>query len=202
MVLPKDESLARYLKADTTVLRNYDNYAKYRFYLEKDLDVYISNHSDEDNTLIVDKMSVNYNRRLSGGYFSLKLLLWLLILDFAILLFYLKKTNRIKYEYVILSVIILVCCSPLTVPYVKRGHDVFFHLYRIAGLAVGVTYPDLLLYPQALLYIMGIPLYVVYKIYIFEINVLTTIGAYICFKKMSDNVNKALIVTAVYSLSM
>lgn len=225
VVLPIDESLARYLKADTTVLRNYDNYAKYRFYLEKDLDVYICNHADEGNTLIVDKMSVNYNRRLSGGYFSLKLLLWMLILDFAILLYYLRKINRIKYEYVILTVIILVCCIPLTVPYIKGGHDVLFHLFRIAGVAeslkcgelparmqpnwlngygaaAGVTYPDLLLYPQALLYGMGIPLYVVYKIYIFEINALTTIGAYICFKKMSDNVNKALIVTAVYSLSM
>ncbi len=90
------------------------------------------------------------------------------------------------------------------------GHDLPFHLRRIAGIAeglkcgefpvkmqhywfnnygypVGVMYGDALLYIPAILHVMGMPLWMAYMWYFVLIQILTAITAYVCFKYISGD---------------
>ena len=85
--------------------------------------------------------------------------------------------------------IVLLACLPLALGYLTFGHDLSAHLSRIEGLKAGLLsgqfpvrinpdllegrgyafslmYADLLLYPAAVLRILGFPLYSVYQLYV------------------------------------
>ena len=104
------------------------------------------------------------------------------------------------------------------------GHDLDFHLMRIAGISqellafhvpvriqsfynygygypVSIYYGDLLLYFPALLHLIGFSLLNAYKIYSFTINLLTTILCYYAGHKIWKNNNTALFFAAAYTLS-
>lgn len=95
-------------------------------------------------------------------------------------------------------VIILMASFPLFNNYLIRGHDIYFHLMRIEGLAQGlragefpvriqpawydgygyavsVFYSDLFLYPAALLRLLGISLQDTYKVYVVLCNIATAL---------------------------
>lgn len=95
-------------------------------------------------------------------------------------------------------VIILMASFPLFNNYLIRGHDIYFHLMRIEGLAQGlragefpvriqpawydgygyavsVFYSDLFLYPAALLRLLGISLQDAYKVYVVLCNIATAL---------------------------
>ena len=107
-----------------------------------------------------------------------------------------KMKNK-KYTVCYL-VIILMASFPLFNNYLIRGHDIYFHLMRIEGLAQGlragefpvriqpawydgygyavsVFYSDLFLYPAALLRLLGISLQDTYKVYVVLCNIATAL---------------------------
>lgn len=107
-----------------------------------------------------------------------------------------KMKNK-KYTICYL-VIILIASIPLFNSYLIRGHDIYFHLMRIEGLAQGlkagefpvriqpawydgygyavsVFYSDLFLYPAAFLRLLGISLQDTYKVYVVLCNIATAL---------------------------
>ena len=114
--------------------------------------------------------------------------------------------KNIKYAVCYL-VIIVMASIPLFNNYLIRGHDIYFHLMRIEGLAQGlgagefpdriqpawydgygyavsVFYSDLFLYPAALLRLLGISLQDAYKVYVVLCNVATTLISGYSFGKI------------------
>ncbi len=117
--------------------------------------------------------------------------------------------------------ITLLASLPLLMKGIYCGPDLPFHLMRIEGLAeefrggyilpkvsslwlggygypVSVYYGDLLLYAFAFLRLLGIPAIYVYKLYVVFVNAGTTVISYICFKKIFERRDIALVVTLAY----
>lgn len=121
----------------------------------------------------------------------------------------------------LLGGIILLPSIPLLMKGIYSGHDLPFHLMRIEGLAeefrggyippkvsslwmdgygypVSIYYGDLLLYAFAFLRLLGIPAIYVYKLYVVFVNAGTTVVSYVCFKKMFERREIALVVVLAY----
>ncbi|WP_029323812.1 glycosyltransferase family 39 protein [Butyrivibrio sp. AE3004] len=104
------------------------------------------------------------------------------------------------------------------------GHDLPFHIRRIAGIAeglrdgefpvkmqhywfnnygypVGVMYGDALLYIPAILHLLGMPLWMTYICYCIFIQLLTAFTAYICFKYLSGSRRFGALCMLLYFLS-
>lgn len=107
-------------------------------------------------------------------------------------------------------------------PGIATGHDIFFHLLRIDGIAeelrrgnfpvrlqsiwldgygypVSIFYGDALLYFPALLRLVGIPLTTAYKIYILCINAATAVVSYMCFRRIFKDKIAGLLLSLVYT---
>jgi hypothetical protein len=120
---------------------------------------------------------------------------------------------------VALAVSIPLFCDGLFIP--NPGHDLEFHLQRIVGLAsaiqageipcqiqpwwvrgmgyaVSAFYPDLFLYPSALLYLAGMSLENAYKVLLLGINFASVFLCYWSFKKIFKKDSIAWVGTLVY----
>jgi len=132
-----------------------------------------------------------------------------------------KKIEKNIDTVFVLSVITLLSCVPAMTLGICPGHDGTFHLLRIEGLVQGlregefpvrmqsvwmegygypvsIYYGDLLLYIPALFRIIGFSVSQAYKMYLFLINLATTLIAYVCFYKVVKNRRAALWGTAGY----
>lgn len=121
--------------------------------------------------------------------------------------------------------IVLVASIPLFNDFLIRGHDIYFHLMRIEGLAEGlrsgqfpvkiqpawyggfgyavsVFYGDLFLYPAAVLRLLGCSLQNAYKSYLFLNNVVTVLIAGYSFSGIFKNRYIGALGSAIYSLSV
>lgn len=131
-----------------------------------------------------------------------------------------------KYRFAFLyALIILVSSIPLMNDFLIRGHDIYFHLMRIEGLAdglrcgqfpvriqptwyggfgyaVSVFYGDLFLYLAAFLRLLGFSLQNAYKGYLFLCNVATTLIAGYSFGRIFKNRYIGVFGSAVYSLAV
>lgn len=131
-----------------------------------------------------------------------------------------EKKNGI----LILGMILIASSYPLFTNYLTEGHDKIYHLMRIEtikdGLKAGmfpvkidpswlngygypasVFYGDLLMYPAAILRLIGLKLQDCYKFYIVMVNSLTCWVSYYCFRQIFQNENVALAGSALYTLS-
>lgn len=146
---------------------------------------------------------------------------------FAVVLFLMvcwlcrKRIEKNKAAITAIAVLTFLSCVPEMTLGMCTGHDGTFHLLRIEGLAEGlrqgefpvrmqtnwmegygypvsIYYGDILLYIPALLRIIGFSVTQSYKVYLFLINLGTTIAAYICFDKIVKNSKAALFGTAGY----
>ena len=111
---------------------------------------------------------------------------------------------------------------PAMTAYLLDGHDLGFHLMRIEGLAdgfssgqfpvriqptwmnehgyaVSIFYGDVLLYLPAFFRWLGLPLGLVYNLYIIGINTATVLIAYYCFKRMSKDALIGLMAALLYA---
>ena len=133
------------------------------------------------------------------------------------------KMKNIKYAVCYL-VIIVMASIPLFNNYLIRGHDIYFHLMRIEGLAQGlragefpvriqpawydgygyavsVFYSDLFLYPAALLRLLGISLQDAYKVYVVLCNVATTLISGYSFGKIFRKREIGVFGSCLYTLA-
>ena len=124
--------------------------------------------------------------------------------------------------------LILISCFPLMNDYLiqmEQGHDLFFHLMRIEGIAEGlesgrfpvkiqpgwydgygygcsVFYGDIFLYIPALLRCLGFSLQNAYKFYLVLCNVATVAISGYSFKRIFKSDRLAILGSALYSLSV
>lgn len=133
------------------------------------------------------------------------------------------KMKNIKYAVCYL-VIILMASIPLFNNYLIWGHDIYFHLMRIEGLAQGlgagefpvriqpawydgygyavsVFYSDLFLYPAALLRLLGISLQDAYKVYVVLCNVATALISGYSFGKIFRKREIGVFGSCLYTLA-
>lgn len=131
--------------------------------------------------------------------------------------------KNIKYAVCYL-VIILMASIPLFNNYLIRGHDIYFHLMRIEGLAQGlragefpvriqpawydgygyavsVFYSDLFLYPAALLRLLGISLQDAYKVYVVLCNIATALISGYSFGKIFRKREIGVFGSCLYTLA-
>lgn len=181
---------------------------------------------ETDTTFIPDKIELSRDYRSTICYGFLKLLARLLLLDGAVFLLSIRK-KLVKNRYLVLGLTCIFFASSLIVMgnFFLQGHDSVFHYARILGLAEGlqngnfpvkiqpgwlhgygyaasVCYGDLLLYPFAILYALGVPLVHVWKLYILFINAGTMLLSFFCFRKMSRSTGIGIACTALYCLSV
>lgn len=127
-------------------------------------------------------------------------------------------------SYLVIAVIALVASIPFATSYLVVGHDTVFHLYRIVGIAdglsagqfpvrmqyvqayglgypVSICYGDLFLYFPALLYLLGVSATRAYAVFAIAVNFATAIIAFICFRRMFDSRSIALVACALWTLS-
>lgn len=133
-----------------------------------------------------------------------------------------KEKQKHIFSITIISILSSIC---LMFPYFAMGHDISFHLLRIEGIAqellngtfpvkmqtiwlngagypVSVFYGDFLLYIPAIFRICGFSVINSYQIFLFIINVLTTITIYWSIYKLSNkNLKLTYITTLLYVLS-
>lgn len=159
------------------------------------------------------------------------LLLFAMLDAIAVFLWLFRTVNAVqeavsKYalEIVGLTALLFISSLPIFMKETLFGHDVHFHMFRIYGIAesirqgsllariqsvwcgdygypVGVYYGQLLLYPSALLYLIGFSLDFAYKFYCFFVNVIGVTGSYIAFRKISGNRHYGLAGSTLFSLS-
>ncbi len=133
-----------------------------------------------------------------------------------------RKDNIIYISYII---IILISSIPIFCPFLIRGHDIYFHLMRIEGLAEGlksgqfpvkiqpvwyggfgyavsVFYGDLFIYPVAILRLFGVSLQNSYKCYLVLCNIMTILISGYSFKGIFRNSYIGVFGSALYSLSV
>lgn len=123
--------------------------------------------------------------------------------------------------FILLGSMILLNLIPLE-DNIRFSGDIRFHLTRINGIKdcietgqlpavlfpnsfnghseIGALYPNLFLYPVALLRVLGISLLTANKVMVYVINILTVIIAYKCIKTITADKLNAAIAASVYSL--
>ena len=134
------------------------------------------------------------------------------------------RTLKARYSALGLVCLVLIACLPLGLDYLVYGHDLTVHLSRIEGLKAGllagqfpvrmypdllsgkgypfgVMYADLLLYPAAVLRILGFPLQTAYKLYVFGITLATALVTRYALRRMLSSETAALAGTALYLLA-
>ena len=162
------------------------------------------------------------------GFFILFLIIDLLYL--ALLSSY--ERGRIFSEYLLkhkeipaLTAIVIMASVPLFAGFLYFGHDLGFHMARLASLAEGIRdmtlpvrvesvmlngygyatplfYCDIFLYPFAVLYLLMVPLRLCYALYVICINVFTAFFSWRFFSEMSGDNKAALCATAFYCLNI
>lgn len=151
--------------------------------------------------------------------------IFLLMLLNCILYFVFSK-NAIEKRFVVLSLIGIIIFSSLPCFYrlIYIGHDLDFHMARVAEIASGIIagnwlvkiepnmingygyatplfYPQLFLYIPAILYVIGFPLLRAYQIFTIVINAATCLIAYFCFDKIVKNKKIAVFGALLYVLA-
>lgn len=124
-----------------------------------------------------------------------------------------------------LAVIFLLSCSNLMIDYFHLGDDMMFHANRVEGIArewmngnfparleaycmygmgypVSIMYPEVFLWPAALLRVIGFDLAFCMKGEYIFINLLTTLVSYVSFKNIFEDRQIGLWGSAVYTLSI
>lgn len=126
-------------------------------------------------------------------------------------------------SFILLLFIVMSCIPTFFWDNFWKGHDFAYHLNRINGLysslsqgsntlvhlfwggdigyAVGPFYPNLFLYPSALLRLLGISPLNSYKFLVILIQIITCLIAYFSFSKIFKNRKFAIIATALYVFS-
>ena len=134
----------------------------------------------------------------------------------------LKKID--KNEVLIVLLISFAFCIPLLFDHLYIGSDLGFHISRIKGVAdsisahqlpayispytnngfgyaMGLFYGDIFLYPFAFLYLIGVPVIIVWKIAITIITVFTVIFAFMLSKNVFKKTSTQIVSVFLYTMA-
>ncbi|MEG1863336.1 MAG: hypothetical protein RR198_06980 [Oscillospiraceae bacterium] len=121
----------------------------------------------------------------------------------------------------ILCAAVIVVSIPLFTDYIIFGHDMSYHTMRIKSIADGlrggqfpvriqpswfnyhgsadsVFYPDLLLYPAAIMHMLGASIILAYKFLLLMCNIFTAWSAYFSAKTIFNDKNAGVVCAVVY----
>ncbi len=183
---------------------------------------YIEFWYNRSGSFSISDIAVYSNDNMIRKFF---LILFFILLGIdTFLIFRILSSKNKRY---LLTIVILTVISSLPLFYKglnDKGHDLIFHLMRIEGLAeeirlrhipsrmqslwnggygypVSIYYGDILLYFPAILRLFGISINGAFKLYVFGINLLTSLSAFICFKKVFVDYILAVFLSFVFVLS-
>lgn len=196
-----------------------------------DLGLYASHkgeYSDSSDRLFVGSLELIRDQRTSFTYQMLQFLFLLVLLNgLAAVFFYRERLVRAVREnrYVVVGLGCIFFISSVSVFCNSQnvGHDLQFHLARIAGLGeelslgkfpvriqsawnngygypVSVFYGDILLYLPAILYMLGMPLLYAYKAYLLFVHACTVAISYFCYRRLGGDRHIGVACTGLYCL--
>ena len=148
------------------------------------------------------------------------------IVDFTITKFnsiYDRLTPK-RFYPLLLGILVILGLFVFVIPGIPNGHDLYYHSTRLHtmvynikhaefpaminhaaignyGYATGLFYPDLFLYPTALLMLCGIGIVAAYKCFVILWMLIIAFSAYYCAKKLSHSYFGAFSVALLYSWS-
>ncbi|MBQ7679964.1 MAG: hypothetical protein IJT34_08970 [Butyrivibrio sp.] len=216
-------------ESDTVALRYYQDHQDYRIYVHTEATpVRIINRVPKRDALPeITSVRITYQPLLTAGYDLGRFLCAVLIL-LSLWLFVpywvgLPRSRRM--HFLCLCAITMLSLLPICTYELGRGHDFSFHLYRILGMAQGmadgqipvrlqplwgnghgypvsIMYGDLLLYPAALLYLIGFPMHAAVRFLLFYLTAATAVVSDLCFGRILRNPKLGLAGSAIYVLSV
>lgn len=216
------ENMHVFLHGGNLILNAGRNVARTDFELDQGLDnVLISMTSSGKGMVCLNDIRIVQNRNDIGQACAVLGIVFLL-LD----LFWVQwNVWRWKKEFLFgFYGILLFASLPLMIPGIYIGMDIRFHYMRLEGLwrelasghfpvrvqsawfsgfgyPVSLYYGDFLLYPAAILRMMGMPLVKAYKFHLFMVNYLTVLSSAICFRRITRSDWKSLVLTCIYVLA-
>lgn len=185
----------------------------------------------EEGTVTIERISIDYQKWHSFSYYLISLLFRFCLIDVILFaLMYRKDRVRVFIQesgliFMAFFAAVIIASLPVMVKDIPKGDDLVFHLMRIQGIAdgikagyfpvrihdrwfndyglpAGVFYGQILLYPFAILRVLGFPLGHTYRLYVIFINLLTVILSYYSFKKILNNKYYASATTVFYTLAL
>ena len=148
------------------------------------------------------------------------------LFDFFLYIFFNKNSKRNKFISLalILGTIAIISSIPVLMDKLILGHDIKFHIVRIAsvaaelkngqfpvrmmsemcngyGYANSLFYCDIFLYFPAILYNMAMPLQTCYSIYAVSVNLVTAAVAYYAFSRIANSRRAGILGAILYTLS-
>lgn len=154
----------------------------------------------------------------------------LLFLFFAIVFYtYLSygihthRANIVQFAFFVVAGLVIFTSYPMFTDYLVYSHDLAAHLMRIEGVkdalldgqliatiyphcnngygVLGFTYPNLMLYPFAILRIFNVSLITAYQLLLVCINIATAVSVYFAVKSITKTNYTSLIACVLYMLS-
>lgn len=117
-----------------------------------------------------------------------------------------KKVSReVKATWIAIPIITILASVPLFTDYIILGTDTTFYLKRIEMISYQMSIgswslKSILLTIPALFRLIGFPMLFAYGMYIFLLNLLSSIIAFLCMDKCLKNTYLAIMASAVYTL--
>ncbi len=188
-------------------------------------DVKITIHYGGYGTLGITGICIEENTMNRLGDW-LNYLLFFIVLDVLYALLFGKELTSVsaegKWNTFLILLTILFASFPMLRDIVNSGHDLYFHMGRIQGIAdalrdgqfpvriyssanngygyaCSLFYGEILLYLPAVLYLLGMPLFRAYQIYIIAVNTGTALISYFCFSRMFRNKKAGILGAFLYS---
>lgn len=132
----------------------------------------------------------------------------------------LSDSSLKRLHYLLLAIAVFICCIPFATYYITRCHDIGYLLFRLEGIAkgfaagefpprmhtsqlqgygypAGITFPDLFLYPFALLRVVGLGVNNTYRLLFVCLTAATAVVSYESFRRISGR-NVAIVATLLW----
>ncbi len=229
LIACKGDSTMPRIECDNVAITNYQNEYKFRAHVLKNNIVSRIQITSTTNAIDINNLELEYRNSISALYYTFCALILFILIDFTLLFLpdiWKNANKKQKNASLAIAITSIVASMPLFKYDLIYGHDISFHLTRIASIAdgikqlqlpvrleslwannygysTGMCYGGMLLYLPAILFLIGFSLSSSYKIFLFISNVITAIIAYICFKKIARNNYKIGIISMIlYTLSM
>lgn len=186
---------------------------------------------NEESTATINRISIDYQKWHTFSYYLISIIFWFSLIDVLMYVVFFRKDPVIDFikerGFICITFVfaVLIASLPLMVKDIPVGDDLPFHLIRIQGIAdglksgyfpvkihdnwfngfgmpAGVFYGQILLYPSAVLRVLGFPLGHTYRIYVIFVNILTVLVSYLTFQKMSKDRYFAAATAVFYTFAL